>query len=299
MSSHAPSTSEASHACTETSSFQKSSTSRQLCGNRLRLGQQSWGSSCATRDWLAVWAFLSGCPAQWKRLTEQGRQGVPLLGQQCLLSITDCSTITGARSSAQQSCANVQVHNSLFGQNLAKPRQRAKLPRNPPNSTQVPVQISLSRQEPRTTELADIATQHAADDDISWTARRYGPSRHKSRRCKMQTTETMKNTMASYQNWYKRWRRGRDWQAKTQICQASHLHTGVSGSPPIVADRGSSPWMGLRELASTPRRRRGSSPPSAVGGPPAPAACFRWCFPPHGQSVRSAMSMRLAVPTSR
>ena len=38
-------------------------------------------------------------PAQWRRLTEQGRQGALLLGQQCLLSITDCSTIVGARTS--------------------------------------------------------------------------------------------------------------------------------------------------------------------------------------------------------
>ena len=40
--------------------------------------------------------------AWWRRLTEQGRRGAPLLGQQCLLSTTDCSTF------AQRSHENVK-----------------------------------------------------------------------------------------------------------------------------------------------------------------------------------------------
>ena len=98
----------------------------------------------------AVQAFLS----QWRRLTEQGRQGAPSLRQQCLLSITDCSTIKGARSSAQRSHENVRVHSrSLCGQNLAKPRQRANmkditavpLPAVPParEESQVPRRVPM------------------------------------------------------------------------------------------------------------------------------------------------------------
>ena len=97
---------------------------RRFIGDRWEVTNLPLSSSKA-----AVQAFLSG----WKRrLTEQGRQGAPLLGQQCLLSITDCSTIVGARSSAQRSHENVQLHSRSFcGQNLAKPRQRVRVPRNP------------------------------------------------------------------------------------------------------------------------------------------------------------------------
>ena len=165
-----------------------------------------------------------------------------------------------------------QMDTSSFG---------AAPPTQVPNSTQVPVQLSLAKDTKHTVNghchtASDAHVIHAVDDDNSGTARK---RRRRIRRTRWLLTRTS----------IERWSHGRDWRANTQICQAlGHLHTGVVGGPPTSSP--AAPRVCPHSSSPAPRppppRRSVGGPPPLLSVPwvgphhstPAPAACFRVFF---------------------